>query len=71
MKNLCTFTGTHKQNLYHQLCDLMVNEPIAHVLDQVASESIDGFYHHYVHDYVRSVHQVSHLKKEDEYKVSV
>ena len=64
--------GSSRWHLYLQLCDLVSQTAVGEVLASVDEANCEEFYHYYLHDFVRSVHQCYHRhpKYENlEYKV--
>ena len=65
------FSGGHRQQVHRQVCELLANTATGEVLDRVGEEELSGdLYRRYLHDYIRSVHQVTHKQSSVEYKVS-
>ena len=54
------------------MCELLANTGTGEVLDSVGEEEEHSgdLYRRYLHDYIRSVHQVTHKQSSVEYKVS-
>ena len=65
-------TGGHRHQVHRQVCELLANTGTGEVLDRVGEEEeLSGdLYRRYLHDYIRSVHQVTHKQSSVEYKVS-
>ena len=62
-------TGGHRQQIYMQLCKLVEDSPVAEVIESVLVTNLDEFYVWYCHDFIRTVHQVTHKQGATEYKV--
>ena len=52
-----------------QLCKLMEDSPVAEVIESDVVTNLDEFYKWYCHDFIRTVHQVTHKQDAMEYKV--
>ena len=62
-------SGGHQHQIFMQLCELVEGNSVAEVFEGVEDTSIDDFYSWYCHDFIRTVHQVTHKKGALEYKV--
>ena len=62
--------GGHRQGVHIQLCEILTDTPVACILNDVSEEHWIEFYQLYLHDYLRSVHFITHHKSDEEYKVS-
>ena len=62
--------GGHRQHIFMQLCKLMEDSPVADVIESVDVVNLDEFYRWYCHDFIRTVHRVTHKQGAMEYKVN-
>ena len=73
MSHVLLSAGSHHQQIHQQLCELLAGTGISEMLDRVGrvqdEESCNDLYKRYLHDYIRSVHQVTHKCSRVEYKV--
>ena len=60
--------GSDREALFHQLCELLKDNLIGHLLKEFDFATIELF-ELYVHDYLRSTHRVQHDSKLKEYEV--
>ena len=66
-----TLAGDHKQQVHKKLCEMLAGTETGKILEKVTEEEVlEDLYRRYLHDYLRSIHQVLHGESELEYKVS-
>ena len=61
--------GGTQPEIFMQFCELIKCNPVNEVLESVDAINLDKFYRWYCHDFVRSVHRVTHKQGDLEYKV--
>lgn len=60
--------GSNWPEVHKQLCEILADTPEASVL-KVSGKHQMTFYQYYLHDFLRSIHQVTHNMAKKEYEV--
>lgn len=67
------FTGSKNTQIHSKLCDLVSGTPLGEILMNIDDGShCEKLYHHYINDFVHSVHKCTHELEEavkNEYQV--
>ena len=63
-------SDTQWEEIHAQLCEILADDPVTAALTMSERHWME-FYRFYLHDFLRSVHQVTHHMAEKEYEVSI
>ena len=67
---LVLHAGSNPGKLFLQLCKLIQDSPVAEVIESIEGSNVDDFSRWYCHDFIRTVHPVTHKQGDMEYKVN-